>query len=653
MRRTPHVARFAAAVIALLAVVPMDAVADAHSCGVNHYILGLPCPSVMPGAIDPAFTGSWYDPAQSGQGLSIQILPNFRILVFWFAFNPEGTQQIWLVGSGTYAGDTATITSVEMPTGGRWIPNFDPDQVVNNVWGTLTLTFTDADHGRVDFNSTLGYGAGSMNLTRLTLPEARWQPTGKLVTEHGDYTATSLPDGRVLVAGGANGSAVLDTTELYDPGTGKWTSAGHLARPRIGHTATLLPGGKVLVVGGDCNANAHTLGCEGTAELYDPATGSGVATGKLNTPRIGFTATLLATGKVLVAGGVDNADDSLSSAELYDPGTGTWSYTGDLVTARLEHSATALADGRVLIAGGWLDDFFQTTTGTAEIYDPVTGTWSGTGSLHHAGLLHTATRLGDGRVLVAGGYKSDPPTGSGHYIPTSFDRAELYDPVTGVWTVTGSLNHARDSHTATLLPNGKVLVAGGDDSNSGRPLASAELFDPSSGTWTEAESFDAALSIHTATLLMNGDVLIVGEGYFHTQSADLYHDPGSLGASATGAWFDPTQPGHGLLLEALPGNRLLAEWFAFNPEGTQQAWFVGLGSYSGNTATISTVVQPTGGRWTPNLDPARIVDNPWGTLTFTFSDCNHGKVDFTSTRGYGSGSMDLTRLTQPAGFACP
>ena len=127
----------------------------------------------------------------------------------------------------------------------------------------------------------------------------------------------------------------------------------------------------------------------------------------------------------------------------------------------------------------------------------------------------------------------------------------------------------------------------------------------------------------------------------------------SIGPGFTGSWFDPTQSGHGLMLEVLSDHRLLAMWFAFNPEGNQQSWFGGVGTYSGATATITDVALPTGGRWIPNFNPNAIVRNPWGTLTFTFTDCAHGRVDFNSVRGYGSGSMNLLRLTQPAGLTCP
>jgi plastocyanin len=123
-------------------------------------------------------------------------------------------------------------------------------------------------------------------------------------------------------------------------------------------------------------------------------------------------------------------------------------------------------------------------------------------------------------------------------------------------------------------------------------------------------------------------------------------------AGFTGAWYDPTQGGHGIFLEVLPENRILAWWFTFAPDGTQ-AWFGNDGAIDGTTATIQ-VIQTQGGRWIPNFDPANVTQPAWGTLTFSFTDCNHGRVDFDSVMpGYGTGHMDLTRLTQPAGVTCP
>jgi len=121
----------------------------------------------------------------------------------------------------------------------------------------------------------------------------------------------------------------------------------------------------------------------------------------------------------------------------------------------------------------------------------------------------------------------------------------------------------------------------------------------------------------------------------------------------TGTWYDPAQSGHGIFIEIIPNNQILAWWFTFNPDGTQQAWFGNVGTVSGDTAIVDAV-QTIGGRWIPNFDPANITQPPWGRLTFTFTDCNHGRVDFdSSVAGYGIGHMDLARLTQPLGVTCP
>jgi hypothetical protein len=342
-----------------------------------------------------------------------------------------------------------------------------------------------------------------------------WVPTGDLNTPRSGHTATLLSDGRVLVAGGRGpGNTALSSAELYDPATGTWTVTGSLSRPRSAHTATLLPNGKVLVVGGEDlygEEYGPTLGLAGTAELYDPATGMWSPTGNLNTPRFAFTATLLTTGKVLVAGGVDNSDASLNSSELYDPEIGTWSFTGDLITARFDHTATLLEDGTVLAVAGWTDDFFQTVTSDVELYDPITGSWSSAAGLHLARVLHTATRLQDGRVLVVGGYRTAPD-----YIPTSFSGAELYDPTSGTWSagwnIVGSLQYPREGHTATLLPDGEVLVAGGFHWTARVMIGLTELYEPASAEWNGAGYLGSPRIDHTATLLPNGKVLVAG-GY--------------------------------------------------------------------------------------------------------------------------------------------
>jgi N-acetylneuraminic acid mutarotase len=330
--------------------------------------------------------------------------------------------------------------------------------------------------------------------------DGTWTPTGSMNDGRSHFTATLLPDGKVLVAGGSdsNGLNPLSSAELYDPTTGTWTPTGSMSEARTQFTATLLPNGKVLVAGGMSGSGA-TLS---STELYDPTTGTWTPTGSMNVARDSHTATLLQSGKVLVAGG----DPFIDSAELYDPSTGTWTPTGSMNTGRDWHTATLLPDGRVLVTGGVTSGTppnYASETATAELYDPSTGTWTPTGSMSNARSASTATLLQNGKVLVAGGNDVDP-------------SADLYDPSTGTWTPTGSMNVGQSGHTATLLPNGEVLMVGNG----------AELYNPSSGTWSStATAMNNPREWHTATLLQNGKVLIAG-GQWNglLASAELY-DP--------------------------------------------------------------------------------------------------------------------------------
>src|SRR5438876_963062 len=170
----------------------------------------------------------------------------------------------------------------------------------------------------------------TQGLSYPVLIDPSWVTTGSLATARELHTATLLPSGKVLVAGGAGGTGELSSAELYDPATGSWSSTGGLATGRWHHTATLLPSGQVLVAAG-----ANTGAKLNSAEQYDPARGSWSSTGSLVTGRELHTATLLPSGMVLVAAG--SAGEFLSSAELYDPATASWSSTGSLATARFYH----------------------------------------------------------------------------------------------------------------------------------------------------------------------------------------------------------------------------------------------------------------------------------------------------------------------------
>jgi N-acetylneuraminic acid mutarotase len=187
---------------------------------------------------------------------------------------------------------------------------------------------------------------------------------------------------------------------------------------------------------------------------------------------------------------------------LYDPETGTWSLTGNPNTGFYEHTATLLQNGKVLVVGANLSELYL-----AELYDPDTGTWSSVGRLDGSyRISHTATLLPDGSVLIAGGFDAD-------FEASRYDSVELYNPNTGTWSSTGRLNIPRADHTATLLPDGKVLVLGGEG-HSGY-LGSSELYDPNTGKWNFTSNLSSPRNAYTATLLADGKVLIVGGYYSH------------------------------------------------------------------------------------------------------------------------------------------
>ena len=255
-------------------------------------------------------------------------------------------------------------------------------------------------------------------------PSGTWAATGTLNTPRAYHTGTSLPDGKVLIAGGWNGGE-LASAEVFDPANETWTTTNALATARDSHTATSLANGKALVAGGFGNS-----GIVASAELYDPATGAWTTSGSLAAARWLHTATLLPNGQVLAAGGQGTNGASLSSAELYDPATGTWTNTGALNTGRAYHTATLLPSGKVLVAGG--EGSGNIYLSSAELDDPATGTWTATGPLNIARGAHTGTLLMNGSVVVAGGMGN-------RGLPLS--SAELFDPATGTWTNTGTLSY--------------------------------------------------------------------------------------------------------------------------------------------------------------------------------------------------------------------
>jgi hypothetical protein len=329
----------------------------------------------------------------------------------------------------------------------------------------------------------------------------RFVQTSSMRSARSGHTATLLPNGQVLIAGGAlhlrqqfGAGVVLASAEVYDSGAGTFDAAGTMTTARRIHTATLLPDDRVLIVGGYGEAGAALA----SAELFDLATGTFSATGSLMTARGGHTAILLPTGAVLVIGGYGTrAYPNVAPAELYDPDSGTFKAAGPYVgRGGCDFCAPSvlLHDGTVLFPGQY----------PAQLYDPVSDSFSPSGAMGTE--LSAAATLMNGEVLFAGG----APLGRSA-------NAELYNPATHMFVRTADMTARRVSHSLSSLPDGMVLAVGGEtDSCSANAcvfagsVATAELYNPSAGAFVSTGNMAIARGGHTATLLGDGRVLIAG-----------------------------------------------------------------------------------------------------------------------------------------------
>ncbi len=362
------------------------------------------------------------------------------------------------------------------------------------------------------FVGLLALALATMPATTAHAGSGGFSTTGSMNFARDGQTATLLQNGEVLVADGLNDTAgFLTSAELYNPAKGKWTLTGSTSVSRSGDPTLLLPNGQVLMAGGN-NMNATGTPALATAELYNPASGTWAVTGSMTTARTGFALVLLQNGEVLAAGGDQPAGSTTpSTAELYNPSTGTWTATGSM-TAAASGGAVLLPNGDVFVADV---DIYDPSTGTftalnppapsgvggpiglvlngklltysgfgGGIFDPSANQWTTYGQPPCDTPTQScgagAALLSNGILLIAGGITK--VNAQPYPISETNGLAALFDPSTLTWTTTGNLKKDRVGQTMTLLPNGQVLVAGGEsyDKSVGalRPIANAELFTP-------------------------------------------------------------------------------------------------------------------------------------------------------------------------------
>ena len=331
---------------------------------------------------------------------------------------------------------------------------------------------------------------------------------GSMLQSRVNHSATLLPDGRVLVVGGMDGGFnPLRTAEVFDPETNRWSAVGDMGEARTEHSAALLKDGRVMVTGG----MNEKLDLVGSTEIFDPNTGKWSPYGSMRTIRRGHFALPLPDGRVAVVGGVGQtlgglgilaniaAVGALLSTEIYDPETDTWSRADDMLEGHSGGRAIVLKDGRVLIAGGHNQ---AEGLASSEIFDPSSNEWMRTSSMVRKTFANTAAILPDGSVLFTGGFGMSRSKGG--ITPGS----EVFDPKSNEWRRAPDTVHGRMGHTITLLPDGRVITIGGATASG--PVNSVEYMEPKTWEWSEITPMSVERSQHTSTLLNDGRILVAG-----------------------------------------------------------------------------------------------------------------------------------------------
>ncbi len=330
------------------------------------------------------------------------------------------------------------------------------------------------------------------------------------------FVSAKLADGRVIVAGGANGPNGTATAEVLDAGGTGLTATGSMSVKRGFLAGAPLADGRLLAAGGAQGAGGDAMA---SAEVWSADSGTFTPTGAMNVARQSFSLTALPDGRALAAGGSANTQSGAGTAtsELYDPASNAWTPSGSMHGGRLGHTGTLLANCAVLISGD---------NPTSELYNFKLGTFSQTGSESPQRSYHTATLLANGQVLIAGGVDgANQPLAS----------ASLYDPASGLFTPAGTMSVPRSQAAAALLRDGRVLVAGGFTSTT--PLvatASADVYDPVANAWSPAPAMPEATDSAQAQTLNDGRVAVIG-GDATTGRATQIYTPDEIGRPAVAA----------------------------------------------------------------------------------------------------------------------
>ena len=351
-----------------------------------------------------------------------------------------------------------------------------------------------------------------------------WSTSSQMLAGRQRHGAVLLPNGKVLVVGGIdNTGTLLSSVELYSPKTDTWSSASALSSGLSDFTLTLLDNGLVLLAGGKDAFNNGTA----TSLLYDYVADTWTATGNnLSVSRLKHTATLIEGGKVIVVGGLLSVSGSTTnSAEIFNPNTNTWSTTSNLTTDRYAHVSSVLLDGKVMVVGGWSSTVGGNGLNTCEIYDPALGTWSAGANLPIGADFINGGLLPSGNVIIFGGH-------------TNIAVANVYQYNQGLnsWAVLPSMNNARYSSNAVILPNGHIIMIGGGAS--GGKTNTVEIFDPAVGSWGATASLATARGFHQTITLQDGRILAIGGisvwANTATNTCEIY-DPATGLWSATGS----------------------------------------------------------------------------------------------------------------------